>query len=587
MKRMFAILLSAAVLLGLLPACDQRGASKPTQPADTAGLEAANSAPAEVELSCTLVMSAVWAELGIGIPEAETLYNDPDVETTDQERLAAYIEGAYGLSEGEWEGASIVRATGASAIELAVLRFASEEAARHGEDCLRDYLYSREGDFTGYAPEQARLVADGAVSRQETYVGLFICEDSGQARSIFEEIIQTGELPEPPEPTPTPEPTQDVVEKLYGVRDPQKRVVELLDALLADCEAFGDDMSSLERMDRGDPDRLKAVMEEEYGLADYPWTDAAIARGTNGSVFEIAVMHIDGDLHVGMDAVEELNAYLDAKEEAYARFPTQAEVLHEAMAVWSDGFIALLVCNEPSFMGHFLSVHSGSEKTGFSTMRRHMEEVPVPSAQPDPVYADREKFTPPGKEDMSIYDTSAIRAAWTAGDPSGLSEDDRAVYDAAREILGEILTDGMDDLEKEEAIYRWLVNHVDYDWRHQDFMVQPPRSSYEPYGGLVDHTAVCLGYATSFQLLCDLAGVECITVVGAAFHSEESHGWNMVRLNGNWYCVDVTWDANGREQLGGSYKWRYFNITSDEMARNHQWDYDNVPEATAEDRGQG
>ncbi len=36
---------------------------------------------------------------------------------------------------------------------------------------------------------------------------------------------------------------------------------------------------------------------------------------------------------------------------------------------------------------------------------------------------------------------------------------------------------------------------------------------------------------------------------------------------------------NGRE-------WRYFNTTSDYMARtNHQWDYDNVPEATAEDHG--
>ena len=60
----------------------------------------------------------------------------------------------------------------------------------------------------------------------------------------------------------------------------------------------------------------------------------------------------------------------------------------------------------------------------------------------------------------------------------------------------------------------------------------------------------------------------------------------MVKLNGEWYCVDVTWDANGREQLGDIYEWQYFNLTSDEMAaENHQWDYNAVPEATAEDRG--
>ena len=572
MKRTFAILLSAALLLSLLPACNRQEAAGPTQPPDTAGSEPSASAPAESELSCTLVLYAVWAELGIAIPEAETL----DAETADREYLAAYIEGAYGLSQGEWEDASIVRATGANATELAVLRFADEDAARHGEENLKDRLHSREGDFTGYAPEQAALAANGEVSRQGTYAGLFICEDSGRARSIFEEIIQTGQLPEPPEPTPTPEPTRDVV--------------ELLDALLADCALYGDDTSNLERVDRGDPERLKAVMEEEYGLGGYSWTDAAIARGTGGSVFEMAVMSIDGDLHVGMDAVEELNAYLDAREEAYARYPAQAEVLHEAMAVWNDGFIALLVCNEPRMMGYSLSTHSGSEERGFSTMTRHMEEVSVPSAQPDPVHTDREQFTSPGKDDMSLYDTSAIRAAWTAGDPFGLSEDDRAAYDAAQEILGEILAGGMTDLEKEEAIYHWLVNHVDYDWRHQDFMVQTPRSSFEPYGGLVDRMAVCLGYATSFQLLCDLAGVECITVVGAAFHSEEDHAWNMVRLNGNWYCVDTTWDANMREQSGPGEPedWRYFNLTSDEMAaKSHQWDYDNVPEATATDRGRG
>ena len=64
----------------------------------------------------------------------------------------------------------------------------------------------------------------------------------------------------------------------------------------------------------------------------------------------------------------------------------------------------------------------------------------------------------------------------------------------------------------------------------------------------------------------------------------------MVRLNGEWYCVDVTWDANAWEQgVGGeAEEWDYFNVTSDDMAdSDHQWDYANTPEATAEDRGKG
>ena len=184
---------------------------------------------------------------------------------------------------------------------------------------------------------------------------------------------------------------------------------------------------------------------------------------------------------------------------------------------------------------------------------------------------------------MTLYDTAAICAAWASDDPSGLSDYDRDIYDAAKQVLDRILTSGMSDLEKETAIYSWVVNNVNYDWTHQNIMAVTPRESFTPYGGLVNRAAVCLGYATTFQLLCDLAGVECITVVGAAFNSTESHGWNMVRIKGRWYCVEVTWEANFRElgsTRGQEEEWIYFNITSDDMARSdHQWDYDNTPEA--------
>ena len=574
MKRAIAVLLSAALLLSLLPACRSGEVPSPA-PAETGAPDASAPEPTatapEDPLQCAEIMVSIWAGLDLTFPGAESLYSElgpSEGYSSEPERLSAYIEGAYGLSQGEWEAAAIARATGASALELAVLRFAGEEAALHGEDCLREYLHTREGDFTGYAPDQARLAAEGAVCRQGRYVGLFILEESAraQAQASFAEILETGHLPEP---TPTPEPVTDAAGVLA-------QYLELLGQA-------GEDTSGLERVDGGDPDRLKAIVEEEYGLADYPWTDAAVARGTDGNAFELAILRMDTGLDTAMDAVETLNAYLDAREESFSRFPAQKELLHDAIAAWSEGYIVLLVCDTPVQRAAWLGNITGAG-SGFSTMRRHMEPAPAPSVEPDPEYPDRVQFNPPNEEDMSIYDTSAIRAAWDQGDPSALSQYDRAVYDSAERVLNEVLADGMSDLEKETAIYRWLVDNVDYDWRHQDIMAQTPRSAYEPYGGLVDRMAVCLGYAASFQLLCDLAGVECITVVGAAFENDGDHAWNMVRLDGAWYCVDVTWDANGREQLGGRYgQWRYFNITSDRMAdTNHQWDYANTPEAVTE-----
>ena len=78
-----------------------------------------------------------------------------------------------------------------------------------------------------------------------------------------------------------------------------------------------------------------------------------------------------------------------------------------------------------------------------------------------------------------------------------------------------------------------------------------------------------------------------ITVVGASSGSTSDHAWNMVRLEGEWYCVDPTWnDPVGGERVSPN-QWDqvhhpYFNVTSDDMRwTDHQWDYANVPEATA------
>lgn len=214
---------------------------------------------------------------------------------------------------------------------------------------------------------------------------------------------------------------------------------------------------------------------------------------------------------------------------------------------------------------------------------------PELKGEPDPGHPGRAVYVQPNEEDMSLYDTSAIIKAWAEGSPEQLSAYDRAIYDSAKEVLESILQDGMSDFSKEAAIYEWVLHHVEYDWSHTDIMEETPRESYTPYGGLVDHKAVCLGYATTFQLLAELAGLECITVTGAGGEGDGSgdHAWNQVCLNGQWYCLDPAWEwshwndgsMNGRE-------WRYFNTTSDYMARTHHtWDYDSVPEATSEDHG--
>lgn len=65
------------------------------------------------------------------------------------------------------------------------------------------------------------------------------------------------------------------------------------------------------------------------------------------------------------------------------------------------------------------------------------------------------------------------------------------------------------------------------------------------YGSLVNHKAVCEGYARLFKAFMDEKGIPCVLVQGAYKPTPESyelHMWTYVELDGEWYAVDPTMD---------------------------------------------
>jgi hypothetical protein len=61
--------------------------------------------------------------------------------------------------------------------------------------------------------------------------------------------------------------------------------------------------------------------------------------------------------------------------------------------------------------------------------------------------------------------------------------------------------------------------------------------------------AVCSGYSKAFQLILNGLGIDAILVTGLGVVGSpprfEPHAWNMVRINGAWYYVDITWNDTG------------------------------------------
>ncbi len=359
--------------------------------------------------------------------------------------------------------------------------------------------------------------------------------------------------------------------------------------------ASGRDPDGLEKLnDMLEPGALEEYIANYYGIP--AWEDCAVYRTGGAEVFEVAVLELT-DAVSDSDAAAGLEGYIHEREGDFAGYsPAQADIAAHALSAVRerDGrrFAALLLCEEPEAARDAFFDFTGASVPAPPTAAEPSSTPSQPSAPPAPAdtpaasspagpvtYPGRTPFTDPNIDDMTVYDTSAILAAWEKGDPSGLSDYDKAIYHAAEAVIDSQIEPDMTDLEKEYALYLWVITHMKYDYDHQDPTATVSRDSFTPYGGLIKGKGVCLGFASVFQLLMDMADAECITVVGAAYHSEEDHAWNMVRLDGEWYCVDATWDWTYYNDMGYM---RYFNVTSDFMAEEHQWDYANVPEADAE-----
>jgi len=322
---------------------------------------------------------------------------------------------------------------------------------------------------------------------------------------------------------------------------------------------------------------LDVYLEELCGLEPGSWTEAALYAAQGVDAREILVIRLSGEAD-GEAVAAGLEAYRQSRlGDFYGYAPEQAALLEAGRVVIKGSYAALLICGDPSGAEAALTACVGDgEPSGASPTPKLDTSGFVP-------------FDPPNKFDMTPYDTSAILAAYASGTGEGLSEKDAAILACCQTVLDQCITEDMTDFEKELALHDWLI-----DWGSYDESVHDPDTpmgrpdNTNPYGMLVEGYGICLGYASTFQLLMDLAGVECMTVIGASADSTGDHAWNMVRLEGEWYCVDPTWD-DPMGDLSGYFPQtlrlihhRYFNVTSAYLRETgHQWEYEAVPEATA------
>lgn len=161
---------------------------------------------------------------------------------------------------------------------------------------------------------------------------------------------------------------------------------------------------------------------------------------------------------------------------------------------------------------------------------------------------------------------------WTSGSSitkiqftylTNAKEEQQELDAALQEVKSKIDTSGMSAEEIVLAYHEYLTSTVAYAYEDYFNGTIAANHGYDMYGALVKHSCVCQGYAETMFYLLREAGLSC----AIASSENINHAWNIVKIRGNWYHIDATWDDPVWDMPGRSYH-DYFLVSFDTMNKN-------------------
>lgn len=142
--------------------------------------------------------------------------------------------------------------------------------------------------------------------------------------------------------------------------------------------------------------------------------------------------------------------------------------------------------------------------------------------------------------------------------PFTVAEDNAHITLEAK--IAQIVADcqGEDDWHTALNLHDWLTQNMYYDY------------SFSYYGAdaIFRGKGVCDSYSKAYKMLCSTAGISGDRITSVAMN----HAWNAIKLDDQWYQVDVTWDDPGEAQqaLSGSEGYDYFCLNDEIMFLDHE-----------------
>lgn len=201
---------------------------------------------------------------------------------------------------------------------------------------------------------------------------------------------------------------------------------------------------------------------------------------------------------------------------------------------------------------------------------RATELETTPATQTETKGQENVPATKPAAHDASAYPaySSSNNYSELTKSYSNVTEDD---INTINSILNSIIKPGMTETEKIRTVHNWIVCNTTYNDKYYD-----RGDSFNHVSNLLNNkTGVCQGYSVTFYIFMKQIGIPCTLVMGNT--DDVSHAWNAVKLDGNWYYIDVTWDdpvVNGTSNYpgGDNISYEYLLCTYNHISMTHTED---------------
>lgn len=122
-------------------------------------------------------------------------------------------------------------------------------------------------------------------------------------------------------------------------------------------------------------------------------------------------------------------------------------------------------------------------------------------------------------------------------------------------IIQEKINDNMSEVEKIKIFHDYIINNTSYDKIYIDNNITDIyNSSHRASGPLLYSKSLCGGYSHAMSLFLNKLKIPNYRI------SSETHIWNLVYIDNNWFHLDLTWDDPVTSDKSNVLLHKYFNI---------------------------